>query len=1094
MTIDRRVMPTLRRLILAAGLLVTACAPQTPPPVTPTAEPVVPTPAPTATQAVDILQPGIAQREAGNLKAAEASLRLVVAQHPESARARSEYAAVLMDTGVISAALEQARAAQALDPDERGAWSVLTRASLADGNISEALIWAEKAVQADPADGSALANLALVYLANNQFDKARDTVEEAHQRHPDTEAVLVALGQVHAALGDYGRAGLAFERAVASHPSSLLSALAQAAFLADTGKVDRARAAYTQAAGRWPDSPNPWLGLARLSGRAHQSSQADQELGQARQRAPGYVWADFTEAALRADKRDSDAAIEAIRAAEKKGASAESVAFALGGIYLSRQECEAAARQFDRALALSPRESAAFAGAGFARLCAGDSTRAAEAFRRAIQLDPYSGRGHLGLALSLAQQGRRDDAAASLARAITLLPWRAEAHLQASLIASDSDGLSEIALANTLDPDLVEGRIALAHFALDSGAFGDAERHARSALAMQPDQEDAQRILGGALAFLGRADEAKSLLQPLAAKRPEDADARYFLGIAYTGLGSFPQAARELEAYQGLVRADRTRAAAQNYPVARLINDLKAGYFVAEKAGLKQLSDEFAAYAGSTARFVVGARRAGGGESRVLTATLDLGPQYGTDAKALDEGLYLVEDILDYAPRLSPRLDDGFVVVVRRAGRVLLTLSMGGSAARLHALGGARAAPIAANLAIARQVDPQAQPIASIQDNAAALRELPQVRGVKVTALSPDEMTRKLTTAPDAQEREAGARSAAVLRLLGVITSETALDDLNDQAARQIAGVYFPSEKAFYVVKTATQDAYFDIVVAHEHIHALQDASFDLDAREKACPNGDACRALRALIEGDATYGMYEYAREYVAAVDLRIAQSRAALNERDITRASRTLPDYFYGVGSFPYNEGYDFVSNLKASGGWAAVSAAFGRPPASTEQVLHPEKYRENEAPLQVDLPNLAASLGGGWKRLEEDTLGELGLRLILAEAIGPVAAGEAARGWGGDRYQLLRRGDEGPLAIVIRTRWDSPEDADEFVALYRVAAADRDGFAEQATALTGALASRTWVSTRATLRVTRTAAGVDVYISEDPTAIPAFETALR
>ena len=41
-----------------------------------------------------------------------------------------------------------------------------------------------------------------------------------------------------------------------------------------------------------------------------------------------------------------------------------------------------------------------------------------------------------------------------------------------------------------------------------------------------------------------------------------------------------------------------------------------------------------------------------------------------------------------------------------------------------------------------------------------------------------------------------------------------------------------------------------------------------------------------------------------------------------------------------FPYVAGQTYVATLLGDG-WKAVDAAYARLPASTEQVLHPEKY---------------------------------------------------------------------------------------------------------------------------------------------------------
>jgi hypothetical protein len=134
-----------------------------------------------------------------------------------------------------------------------------------------------------------------------------------------------------------------------------------------------------------------------------------------------------------------------------------------------------------------------------------------------------------------------------------------------------------------------------------------------------------------------------------------------------------------------------------------------------------------------------------------------------------------------------------------------------------------------------------------------------------------------------------------------------------------------------------------------------------------------------------------------------------------------------------FPYIQGLTFVQGLQASGGWSAVNDAFEDPPASTEQILHPEKYTAAEAPIAVALPkDLAASLGSGWKVAFEDSFGEFQLAVWLRgnTAIGAGGANDAAAGWGGDRIAVVE-GPDGAWGVVLRTAWDSAADAAAFEA---------------------------------------------------------------
>ena len=125
---------------------------------------------------------------------------------------------------------------------------------------------------------------------------------------------------------------------------------------------------------------------------------------------------------------------------------------------------------------------------------------------------------------------------------------------------------------------------------------------------------------------------------------------------------------------------------------------------------------------------------------------------------------------------------------------------------------------------------------------------------------------------------------------------------------------------------------------------------------------------------------------------------------------------------------------------------------------------------------------ALGDGWKRAAGGVLGELQTRELLAGA-GGGGSSAAAAGWGGDRYELWRRGaGEGrrDAALIVRWRWDTPADAREFEAKLRqwvgdglgataqdggtfgidgghVAVATRDGAVTLAMAPSGPLARR-------------------------------------
>ncbi len=195
----------------------------------------------------------------------------------------------------------------------------------------------------------------------------------------------------------------------------------------------------------------------------------------------------------------------------------------------------------------------------------------------------------------------------------------------------------------------------------------------------------------------------------------------------------------------------------------------------------------------------------------------------------------------------------------------------------------------------------------------------------------------------------------------------------------------------------------------------------------------DAVTAYTALIEGTATAVMTEYARRHLT----RAASLGELASSLTGAAGGADLPPYIEASLTFPYVKGSQFISKLYDIGGWTLVNAAFKRPPVSTEQVLHPERYLRVEQPDRLTL-RTDSLLGPEWRRLAGGELGELDTSQLLDRG-GVDDADEAAEGWGGGRYELWRTG---PLrdracpapcrrrdALVVAWSWDTDRDARQF-----------------------------------------------------------------
>ncbi|HNP86976.1 MAG TPA: hypothetical protein PKK78_12600 [Kouleothrix sp.] len=321
------------------------------------------------------------------------------------------------------------------------------------------------------------------------------------------------------------------------------------------------------------------------------------------------------------------------------------------------------------------------------------------------------------------------------------------------------------------------------------------------------------------------------------------------------------------------------------------------------------------------------------------------------------------------------------------------------------------------------------QTMNTINGQVTPLRNLTPTSTVPRTFMNHDQLRTYFTDLLDKEwPPEAEAREQAILRALDMSGGDGNLRQAQiDSMVKNILGFYDQRTKQLVVVTNrATMGVRDRVTYAHEFTHSLQDQHYDLTALfAQTEGNADAQLALKGLVEGDATLTMSLYARNNLSDLDIANYQLEEI--------ASIDLSGLTFGpVGPqvesatyFPYREGTSFVALLYQQGGWKAVNAAFARPPRSTEQVLHPDRYLAGDAPVAVQLPALAPA---GWRVLAEDTLGELYMRIYLERGMSFDEAAYACTGWGGDRYQVLGD-DQGHVALALSTVWDTAAAAQRF-----------------------------------------------------------------
>jgi hypothetical protein len=325
----------------------------------------------------------------------------------------------------------------------------------------------------------------------------------------------------------------------------------------------------------------------------------------------------------------------------------------------------------------------------------------------------------------------------------------------------------------------------------------------------------------------------------------------------------------------------------------------------------------------------------------------------------------------------------------------------------------------------------------------------------------------------DETQRSAAARQDVYALLALVMPQASVQEQEATYLGGGITGYYDPELKAFFLVSDqgGLLSSAGRATVVHEFTHALQDQYYDLTAKDNSLQRDwDALRAWTSLIEGDAATTENAYMGFAISGGGdcfLLPAVSNAAnyAVTRDITSW---------------YDDGGCFVKTVlpQVSG----IDAIFQRPPSTTEQLLHPEKYIANEGARPVFLAPLESALGAGWTKTYESTLGEYELQNLLVTGIPgdrPRSSASAA-GWGGDRWALYANGDA--RLLYVTTVWDTPNDASEFYTSLFAGLRNKGGQVTETspTSFTATLPSGAWRvalnNDRITLLVATNAADLD------------------
>lgn len=257
-----------------------------------------------------------------------------------------------------------------------------------------------------------------------------------------------------------------------------------------------------------------------------------------------------------------------------------------------------------------------------------------------------------------------------------------------------------------------------------------------------------------------------------------------------------------------------------------------------------------------------------------------------------------------------------------------------------------------------------------------------------------------------------------------------------DLLTEQAAAFYDYDRKKLFITESTPSETQ-EPVLAHELSHALADQNFNL-ARfiRQGRKSDDGASARLAVMEGQATWMMSEYLarksgqtlKDSPALVDMMSNLSESSAGQYPVFESA---PLYERMTLVFPYTKGMLFQNALFQRDGQEGFAEVYRRPPVSTQQILHPDKYFAGIKPSQPELPQARLN---GYKGLVGGSLGELEHAILLEQYAGKERSRELSPHWKGSTFELVENKKAHRVVLLYAAEWDSEATAREYFTAYR------------------------------------------------------------
>jgi hypothetical protein len=258
-----------------------------------------------------------------------------------------------------------------------------------------------------------------------------------------------------------------------------------------------------------------------------------------------------------------------------------------------------------------------------------------------------------------------------------------------------------------------------------------------------------------------------------------------------------------------------------------------------------------------------------------------------------------------------------------------------------------------------------------------------------------------------------------------------------DLLTEQAAAFYDFHRKKLFISDWAARNMR-DEALVHELGHALADQNFPIEKfLSQNSDDSEESLARESVVEGQAEWLMIQYALRQNGRTLADPATAREFLKSDD----DSGTPDKEYPVFSnaplyirrtlmFPYEDGQRFQQAVFLKNGNSAFAEVFRKPPVTTSQVMHPERYFNNVTATSPVLPkpihHSKAFVGGSVGELDEQVMLQQYIDADTAQSLSPKLKGAT--------YRIDESKPKGITMLIYASEWQDEASARQYFDAYQ------------------------------------------------------------